>query len=103
MRGGDNVDLGIGAQRFYKAIEQAGLGQRFVALNIKDQIELAAFADDLSHAVGATLMALRGHGDLGAPVESSPGNAHIVGCDDKCSQVFWLENEFPTVTGARGA
>src|ERR1700736_1381815 len=101
MRAGDNVDLGIGAQRFYKAIEQAGLGQRFVALNIKDQIELAAFANDLSHAVGATLMALRGHGDLGAPVESSPGNAHVVGRDDHCVQFFCADTAFPHVPKKR--
>ena len=82
MRGSDDVDLRIRAKRINEAVQERGLGQGFVSLDVEDEFESGRFADDLGDAIGAALMPFRGHRDLGAPIEGGFRDAHIVRGDD---------------------
>src|SRR5437764_7245779 len=101
MRRSDHVDLGIRAHRLDKTVEKAGFNQRFVSLDVENQIKPPAFTDNLSDSIRPALMTLRGHRDLGAPIEGRPGNAHIIGGDDDGIQILRATTAFPNMTEKR--
>src|SRR5260370_41753284 len=101
MSRGDDVDLAIGTQLVHEAVEQSRFGQRLIALDINNEIELLCFPGDLSDAVGAALMMWRGHCHLGAPIESSVGDPHVVRGDNDCVQFLRAPTALPYMSENR--
>ncbi len=58
MRRGHDVDLAIGTQLVHEAIKQCRFEERFVPLDIDNEIELLRFPGDLSDAISPAVMVL---------------------------------------------
>src|SRR5229473_3603176 len=56
VRRGHNVDLSVGTQRFHEAIEQCRFEERFVALDINNEIEPSGFAGDFRDTICPALV-----------------------------------------------
>ena len=97
MSRGHDVDLAIRAQSLDHLIDQIGIKQRLVSLDINDQRVLLRIAHDFCDPVGTALMMQRGQSDLGTPIESRIRDAHIVGRDDNGTQLSGPQASLPNV------
>src|ERR1700730_2649429 len=82
MRGGNDLNLAIRAQRLNQSVDQSRIDERFIALDVDNKGELACFAGDFGDAIGAAVMTRRGECDFCAPIESRIGDTHIVGSNN---------------------
>ena len=101
MRRGDDADLVIGAERLHHAIKQGGLGQRFIALNINNVLEMRRFECDLGNPIRPALMFYRRHRHFCAPIEGCFGDAHVVCRDNYRVQLCCAAAAFPDVPEKR--
>jgi len=83
MRGSNDVDLHVRAKFFNDCINQTGIEQRFVPLDIEHERKSFRAACDFRHPISPATMSRGGQSDLGAPLESGLGDAHIVGGNDQ--------------------
>ena len=90
-------------QLLHKLVDQIGIKQRLVSLDINHERVLLRFAHDLRDPVGAALMMQRGQGDLGSPAESRIRDSHVIRSDDHGIQFFRSPATLPNVSEKRFA
>src|SRR6266513_5610247 len=94
----DDVDLPIRSQFFNESVDQAGINQRLIALDINYVAELFPLFCDFGNAIGSALMPWGGQRNFRAPVKSRICNAQIVCSDDNGIQFFSALTTFLDMT-----
>src|SRR5207249_8300821 len=83
MRSRNNIDSAVRAELFDDLIDQARIDYRLIALDVNNEREVSRMACDFCHSIGPATMPARGYGDLGAPVESSLRDSHVISSNDE--------------------
>src|SRR5262249_23938907 len=103
MDRGHHLDLGIPAHLPNELIEQPGIDQRFVTLNVEDKRNATQFGRDLSNSIGPAFVIRTCQANFSAPIKRCLGDPHIVRRDDDRIERTRAPHAFPDMLQERFA
>lgn len=95
--GRDHVQTWISAEGCRELIDEFGVDERFVALDIENVCGLGNALDGLGESVGSGGMIRRGHHRFAAEMGDGFCNAFVIGCDDDFRKFRGEFTAFPNV------